>query len=547
MPSIEERARYKSGFGLSGLLLPILIVFALLAAAGMAWGLKIAFLNGWYWIIMLPTMGGLAVGGILYALVGWTHCRNRWLAGAVGIVAGLVGYLGYYELCLLDALPPGLAWRVDLLPSYISFRMQTDVDKDFGKPDIAQMPKKPCAPLNWFAFAMELVMSAGAAGCLAWVRARRAYCPELGQWMRREKALLPGNSSKALQEALVTDKLAEFVAATPAGADAQSACRFILEYAAPSDGSPLDYPIYASIEAPVTSFWRLMRRNMMGHTLLRQVRLEPAEVLAIQPLFPNLTRLLAARHAELRDLPQGVMPIPSLEAPVSELAQIAPVPEGFRRRVHSKWYALWVNLIGLTMAVYFFGGGALFVGGIWLATEKAMPLGWVAVVPGAAGVLWGAYMAFFCVSVPENRWIERRLRKEIAQRPDVLVDSRDPESLYVSLIPRESFAKIKFTMSSDLLLMKIDEPGRRLVMEGDCDRYCIPAGAIAVCEAQCFFHPVDAQHRNQIWVVRLMIQVEAGLRELLLGINQTRWSPMTNTCRRSTAENLCKRINELRG
>src|SRR5262249_56557776 len=118
--------------------------------------------------------------------------------------------------------------------------------------------------------------------------------------------------------------------------------------------------------------------------------------------------------------------------------------------------------------------------------------------------------------------------------------------VYVSIIPRESFVKVKLTMASDLLLLKLDERRRLLLMEGDCDRYRIPAGAISVCEPQCFFHPLDAQHQNQLWMVRLVVCVEQGLQELLLSVCATGWSPITNARRRSIAEAMCQRIHRLR-
>ena len=102
-------------------------------------------------------------------------------------------------------------------------------------------------------------------------------------------------------------------------------------------------------------------------------------------------------------------------------------------------------------------------------------------------------------------------------------------------------------MSSDLLLMKIDEAARRVLMEGDCDRYCIPAGAVALCEPECFYHAIDAQHQNQLWMVRLVVNVEEGQRELLLSVDETRWTPMTNAGRRRQAEAVCGRIKGLRG
>jgi hypothetical protein len=49
-------------------------------------------------------------------------------------------------------------------------------------------------------------------------------------------------------------------------------------------------------------------------------------------------------------------------------------------------------------------------------------------------------------------------------------------------------------------------------------------------------------------MVRLIVQVEDGLRELLLSVGNTRWTPpMTNARRRRMAEEMCQRIGGLRG
>ncbi|HEY7326847.1 MAG TPA: hypothetical protein VH592_04365 [Gemmataceae bacterium] len=546
MPTVEERSRYESDFGVSWLRLPVLVAGALLAAVAVAWGLKLAFVHGWYLIILLPVAGGAALAGVLYVLVGWTHCRNYWLAGSIGVLVGLIAYLGYYHLCLMDLLPPGNAWRVDVLPKYIQLRMQTDVAEEVGKPRLNPQGKKPFAPLNYFGFACELLMVVGLAASFSWNRARRAYCMELGQWMQQDKALLAPHSSTKFHTALDTDTLSQFVAQTAAGSDQQTASRLILEYAVPETGSAFEFPIYASFEdLPVPRPW--YRPRQLRRTFVRQVELELAEILALRPLFPKLARLLESQHSELRDLPAEVLSTPSPPLETSDRAEITPIPESYRRRVRGKGYALRVNLLGLTPLIYLFGGMGLIVGSIVLFRDVSIPLGCIAEVAGGAGIFWGIYVSQFCSSVPENRWIERRLRQEIAGRPESIVDPQDPESSFVSLIPRESFSKIQWTMASDVVLYKLDKNRRQLLMEGDADRYRIPSGAISVCEPQCFFHPIDAGHKKQIWMVRLMIVVEQGARELLLSINQTRWNPMTNERRRRLAEDTCRRIAELCG
>ena len=66
MPSLEERARYQSDSGVMAARLPILIVVPLVAAAGLAWVLKFAYIHDWYWVIVLP---GLALANQLYLAV----------------------------------------------------------------------------------------------------------------------------------------------------------------------------------------------------------------------------------------------------------------------------------------------------------------------------------------------------------------------------------------------------------------------------------------------------------------------------------------------
>ncbi|MBN2579824.1 MAG: hypothetical protein JXB10_12625 [Pirellulales bacterium] len=542
MPAMKPRTQYEPDGGVNWPLVPVLLIPTLLAAIAVAWCLKTAYFNGWYLILVMPGLGGIVLGVVFFSCVGWSHCRNRWLAGTLVLLASLTAYLGYFEFCLLEIPGVNRKMGVELLPRYIGARMERDIEKRLGMPDDPKNPKKPDAIMNWFNFAIELAFMTGIAMTFTWKRTGRAYCRELGQWMQREEAILPADADRNFPYALETGRLAEYLAQMPRGLNAKFACRLFLEYAAPSEGSLLRYPVYATLKASAP----LARGRNASRALLRQIKLEPGEVLELRPLFPKLARALAAQHAQLRDLPPEPGQIPSAVPPVGERAQVIPAPEQCRQRVRRGGYTLWVNLIGLIPMIYVLGGIALAGGGVWLALDQEMPGGWLGFPLGAAALVWGIYTGIFCPGVPENRWIARRLRSELAQRPDLFVVPQDPETLYVSLIPREHFKKIKLTMAADLLLMKIDQRGRQIVMEGDCDRYRIPAGAIAVCEPQCFFLPLDTQQNNQWWMIRLMVQFEDGVRELLLSSNPMQWTPMTNHRRRDRAEELCRRINAIR-
>lgn len=164
---------------------------------------------------------------------------------------------------------------------------------------------------------------------------------------------------------------------------------------------------------------------------------------------------------------------------------------------------------------------------------------------GALSLAWGVYVSQYCMGFYENRWIKRRLKTEFARRPDCLVDPHDPNAVYVCVIPREHFIKVKMTLATDLFLMRLDPHKRELLLEGDCNRYRIPAGAILECGPECFYLPFESQHRIRIWIVRLVIRAHDGDRELLLSISQEGWKPRTNETRQRVAEKTCREILSL--
>ena len=82
----------------------------------------------------------------------------------------------------------------------------------------------------------------------------------------------------------------ELLAALREGGVVQMGCVCVLEYAEGAYFSLLDHPVYLTLsEMAVPKGKRTAPK--MGR-LLKQVLLEPAEVVALRPLFPRLNRLL---------------------------------------------------------------------------------------------------------------------------------------------------------------------------------------------------------------------------------------------------------------
>ena len=231
-----------------------------------------------------------------------------------------------------------------------------------------------------------------------------------------------------------------------------------------------------------------------------------------------------------------------LEVTPAAVAEVTPVPEPFRQRVRGPNYKLIVNLIEVHPLISFFGGGALAGLGIWQLTEQNWPLGIPLLVVGLPIACWGVYVALCCSTATSNRWIERRLRYEISQRGDSLVDPRDPESMYVSLIPREHFSQVRWTYASDLLLLKIDTARREVLLEGDSDRYRIPVDALARCDVRPF---TIIDPNKEFWCLRLVVHFEEEKRELLLNPSHANWLPSSNASRQRVAAKLRREIEAM--
>lgn len=539
---LEAREHYQGDGGVNLAAVPLLIAFPLVAAACLGWVLAYLFEHNYYYIGVVPGLAALALAAVLSLLINVSRCRNHWLAVSIAVAAGLVLYLGYYYFCLSDGWPAAFSTKLRLLPEFILYRLKTDVSFEVGRAQ-GNQPREPSLVMNTLMFALELSLVVGIPVTAAWRRSRRAYCLELGSWMMREVALLPGYFGPSFVKALQNGKLAEFVAATPPGKSAQTAGRLVLEYAGRTQTSVSEYPIYVSVEDFATD--ALPNRWRFRLTTLRQVKLEPDEVLDLRPLFPKLTRMLELQHPEIRDLPSKVAVLPGSEKQADEIADIVPVPEPYRQRVRSSDYSFRLIMRGIIPLLWLFGGIAVAATGYYFSDNGSGPLPALGIVIGLLGAGWGLYVTLACPGVYECRYVNRELRHEIALRAEPWVDPADSESRYVFIVPRERFSRVALTLASDLLLLKIDKPGRRILMEGDTNRYRIPAGAIASCEPQYFYLSTDTHNRRQIWTVRLMLHVEQGLREVLFVIGNQSWRPTTNARRQQQAELMCNRIKSL--
>jgi hypothetical protein len=528
----------------------MLVSGSLLAAGSAAWLLNWLFQRQWYLVILVPALAALLVGLAIAALVAVARCRQPVTAALVGALAGLILYLGQYHFAMLEQLPPGNVHRLDLLPRYILFRLQTDIEQKLGPQAPNAPPPQPSINSNSVRFGIELILCVVFAATVPWRRAGRPWFVEAGKWAAREERRFPVGTQSLFELAFETQTLDEFVhrvqtdiAGQKKAATARTYATCELFYLRHPGISPRDYPVYLTFINNAANPIEMLRRRGP----LRLVELGDAEVASLRPLFPNLDRILSGFPSK-----QGSNdPSPASEGPADTLRRSVPRQGAVVRDVpgggtfSSGQFLLFVNLLGLIPLVTFFGGLALVavgVWGLWRGWSGATSLG--CIVTGIASFAIGSIHATRYSGLLEAWYARHRLLGILERRPDAIVEVRDHDAkpLMVNFTRRETWVAVKLDVRDDVGILEIDEKRREIKVEGDKRRYVIPVTSIRECRPECFHHPLDKQLLNQYWYVRLLMLVDGEERELLFSPSLTDWRPRTNENRRRAAEELCERI-----
>jgi hypothetical protein len=164
-----------------------------------ACGLLLGFRQSHYWFVLFPVLAGLATGGVAFWAVRAGRCRNRLVAITLGALAGMCIYFGYFHLDFLCRTGFHNVARLDLLPAFIHWRMQTDLYISESQRLRLSQPT-----LNWICFAIDASISIVVVAVLALLRARQAYCEHCGAWMQRLHVLAPPQAAAAFEQALAT-------------------------------------------------------------------------------------------------------------------------------------------------------------------------------------------------------------------------------------------------------------------------------------------------------------------------------------------------------
>jgi hypothetical protein len=456
--------------------------FGLVLAAGLAWLTGVnGYAVGWIWILPASLLCGLAQTAVAHTL-----CRNRAVGLGLGLLAGVVVVCGMYHIDQCGRW--GVGWdRLDRIPGYITFRMETDGwwAKDARMPLVwpfpAQAGTEPWLPprvrwnWHWATFVGELAILVLLPAGFGWARAGRPFSERLGEWFARDAVTLTKASAAGLREGLATGTIAEWVASGVEKALTHDAHMSVAVWYCPrrDADSGAESEVYLSV----------------GHGPL--VFLEPEEAAALTAVIPGLADLAVPEAAKFESATSAAEARTD-DPTVARLIQISSLHVGRAQTAAVRWRgkALVWGLMFLPWLVLFAFAGSVWLGHLllnWLGISDE----WLVIYLAGGGIALLLFIKRWHGQgggVPFARLVRyywNVLREEAAQRTDALFAPDDSRSIYSEVAPRRAWADLsgrRLECEGGLLL--IDSEGASLLFEGDRHRYIVPMSAIVRCDVE---------------------------------------------------------------
>jgi hypothetical protein len=303
---LPGREVYRASGRFHPLLLPVGFLIGLPAAILAGGFLAFCFQAGFFILIAMPLIGGFIASLAMVAAVLIGKCRNKFVAGVLGLLTGLVAYGSYYQFDFAynfsrDAGFPGfqppsfweLAPRVEVLPKYVELRLRTDrVGKAGDEPAEqiqiggrqnqggAQQDFLPPIPfMNWATLALDLLFVCGAPVGVGVALASRPFAETAKRWMTKHPVTVPPGDAGRVVAALRADDPTKL---TDGDVDPIANPANLLFYYVPNDPAS---PVYLDVSLVQA------QPNAMPFVVFKQVGLTADEVrvLAAKLGVPGLT------------------------------------------------------------------------------------------------------------------------------------------------------------------------------------------------------------------------------------------------------------------
>jgi hypothetical protein len=486
-----------------------LALLVLVVATGLAFGLHFAYARGFYFVVLVPLLAAIILACFELLAITRGRCRSPGVGALLGLVAGVILYLGYYYIGMVSLLGPQSALKPQLFPRYLDLCMRTQAIGEERGPRGNQQGARPNFDVvildnklflvnkgknpafNWFTFGFEHLFVLLATVGAGFIRARQPYCENCGRWKKQELGFLVRGQGKRVVSALDSGNLAEVAQMPAAVIKFRSAYTALaVEYCPSAEGQARSCPVYFSVK----EVWRggglgqFQQFDVaLGRMLIRRMVLNADETQALAAKFPSLASIAEIPIAISRDTG---LPRPRLGI---GLAEIQPVTPPYDRKIMTTQTLIIGIMLTLLPLLMFIGGSAGVGFGFykWISSDdpnqkkpEDIPLYISMIGFGAVLGSAGGYLSLRNTTYLANRYLRSHARNEVRMRPDPLVNPDDPAAIFVEIVPRAHWGKAMLDTATDVGWILVDEVRHELLFEGDRERYRIPAGAILSCEVE---------------------------------------------------------------
>jgi hypothetical protein len=506
--SFPGRVFYRASGGVRLGLFLLWLLPAIATAALMALLLFWLFLNGYYYLIVMPVLVSLPVAGLIRLAVGKGHCRNWLLGGLAGLCAAALLYLGYFYCGMVYHWGPRAMSRPDLLPAYIKARMKSDVVRDVGG---SKESATRSTGMNWlmFGFDSSIIMLVGVFTGVQ--RSRKPYCEICKRWMMRHVTSLSPKASAAVLNALQIGSSQELAALCTAPVYSSVPYLGVGIDLCPSvqEGGSRGCPVYISAKQVLQSP-NVAKADPIdqarGKVLLRTLQATSAEMVALAPRFKMLENITGA-SAFRPSVTEKPAPAVQHDLPV----EISAVEPKYAGKVVSRAMIWGGTILTLAPLLTFFAGLGLMLWATTILEGTATPTGKF-IAFGMLGVatvfmIGGLTVGLKNPSFLANRILKKRLRRELALRPKRMVNPDNPDALHVEIVPKANWGKLMLYSASDIGLLLLDQVRREVLFEGDRQRFRVPVDALTYSGLETF---VLHQGHTKITYYYVVLRIESA-------------------------------------
>jgi hypothetical protein len=447
-------------------LLAALVVFAIARGLGHIWFLLYDAGLG-YWLIP-PILLSLPLAIVAFIAVAAGHCRNRFVAGALGVAATFVFLFGYFHADLVHQQGWPAFWRLDRLPDFIAHRMATD-----GVQGANQI--LPHTEIyNYFYSAVELLIVSTIVAGLAVYRSLNAYCESCHRWMKSIAFRSDPVVSEEIADALQSGDWSAIPPAVGKLRWGSEAAWLEFEYCPSLTQPGHDCSAYLTLK-------EFVGVSQHPEELMYQGRLDADELEALASRIAALSFLRVSapiasdEHVVLR----------SIERHAGRVAAIERLPDHMGGDTLDRSGKIELCLALIPVGALIIGIG-LTIWGLVRApwNEPDSPAAWLPLFVGLMLALPAAFVVWINVDWFGLRYVIRKVRETLSRRPDALVDSENPNARFVDIVPRAQWHQLVPDKPTDRGFFLIDRTLRRFVFEGLKERYVVPMDAVLGCEVE---------------------------------------------------------------